>query len=327
MARHLNRKAFVLRVNPSRVDRMQEALESKEIIIGWSKARGLTGKGLSGERFWQIVYDTYYKRGGSRKCGAAVGSLWRFIRDMNEGDWVVVPHGGEFYIAEVSGEAYHDESKVSDDTAHRRPVNWLNNGRAIPRSYARAALQSRMKARQTCVAARDLLEEIQEVLRTVERKERPTFEDDLRQRLIEETRKEICSGRLDSFGFERLVKTLLQSLGATEVQIIPRKSDRGVDILADFSVAKTFNFRLAVQAKHFKPEPPVGAGVVEQLVRGMDVEDAQSGWVITSGNFSEGAKRRAEELQEKRGLRIELVDGEQLAALIVEAGLRLGRES
>lgn len=53
--------------------------------------------------------------------------MWRFIREMNVGDLVVVPHGSEFYVAEVSGPAMYDESKVEEDTAYRRNVKWLND--------------------------------------------------------------------------------------------------------------------------------------------------------------------------------------------------------
>jgi restriction endonuclease Mrr len=43
--------------------------------------------------------------------------------------------------------------------------------------------------------------------------------------------------------------------------------------------------------------------------------------VVTSGTFSAEAMARAEETEQQRGLRIELIDGEQLAALVVEGGL------
>ena len=50
----------------------------------------------------------------------------------------------------------------------------------------------------------------------------PTFAIDLRNRLINETLKEIQSGRIDDYGFERLVEDLLRALGAKKVRIIRR---------------------------------------------------------------------------------------------------------
>ncbi len=97
--------------------------------------------------------------------------------------------------------------------------------------------------------------------------------------------------------------------------------DKGADIIAQFLLAKTLEFTLAVQAKHHQPEPPIGAETVDQLMRGMEAEGTNLGWVVTSGTFSGEAWARKRGAEEEHGLRIELVDGEQLAAMIIEGGL------
>ncbi len=74
--------------------------------------------------------------------------------------------------------------------------------------------------------------------------------------------------------------------------------------------------------KHFQPEPPVGPEVVQQLVLGIEAEAANLGMVVTSGTISEEASAAAELYFDQKGIRIELIDGPQLAALIVERGLR-----
>lgn len=317
------RRAFVLRIAPSRVDRVKEALDADEIIIGWSALPQLLDPKLSWNQFRQVLHDGYYSKHTSyRTSGSAAGNMWRFIREMDVNDFVVVPHGPSFYVGEVVGSAYHISSKVADDTAFRRSVKWLNGKSPIPRRNARVALQSRMKVQNTCADATDLLDEILSLLDTAAKGEMPTFDNDLRNRLIEETLKEIRSGRINDYGFEALLANILRSLGATEVRIVPRSLDKGADIVATFSAANTFEFTLAVQAKHYQPNPPVGKGVVDQLLRGMEAEDADLGWVATSGSFSEDAEQYAALLREQEGRRIELVDGEFLASLIVESGLK-----
>jgi restriction endonuclease Mrr len=114
---------------------------------------------------------------------------------------------------------------------------------------------------------------------------------------------------------------LLKSLGSDKVKIVPRNLDKGVDILADFSLAHTFKFTLGVQAKHYQPEPPVGPQEIDQLASGMEAEGVSFGWFVTSGTFSKEASDRKAEIEEKQGVKMELIDGEQLAALIIEAGL------
>jgi predicted Mrr-cat superfamily restriction endonuclease len=315
--------AFVLRMTPLGIDRLPEALRSNEVTMGWGKAAGLLDPNLDWCSFRQLVHDCYYA--GEKdytNSGRAAGNLWRFIREMSEGDLVVVPYGPECFIARVIGPPRHDQTKADEETAYRRRVAWLNDKKPLERSRARAALQSRMKAYQTCADATDLVADIEDLLQLQDRARAPSFKEDLRRKLLEETQKEICSGRLDSYGFERLVVDVLSALGGTDVRTIPRRQDKGVDILATFHWAHTFKLLLGVQAKHFQPHPPVSASVVDQLAAGMEAEGATFGWVVTSGTFSEEATTRKREIEGTRGLQIELIDGQQLAAMVVETGLR-----
>ncbi|MDH5562590.1 MAG: restriction endonuclease, partial [Nitrospirota bacterium] len=149
----------------------------------------------------------------------------------------------------------------------------------------------------------------------------PIFQTDLQSRLIRETLNELCSGRMDSFGFERLIQTVLTGLGAEDARIVPRNQDKGADILATFLVAGAFRQIIAVQAKHWRPDPPVGEEVVEQLIKGIEAESANLGMVITSGAISNEATAAAEKYFDEKGIKIELVDGEQFAKLIVEHGI------
>ena len=305
------------------MDRAPDALSANELMIGWSNVPGLLNKSLEWLEFRQIMHDEYYSDNDSfRSAGSAAGNMWRFIREMENGDLVVVPHGSAFYVAEVSAEAYHISEKIAEDTAFRRPVNWLNDKKPIPRSIARLALQSRLKIQNTCADATDIIALIEDALEVCTNEKPPTFDSDLRDRLKREALVEIRSGRIENFGFENLLKTVLLGMGATKASVVPRNLDKGADILATFSIADSFDVVLAVQAKHFQPEPPVNKEIVDQLIRGMEAEDADLGWVATSGTFSEEAKVYVDKVREESGHRIELIDREHLACLIVEMGLQ-----
>lgn len=319
----MSQQAFVLRISPSGIDRVPEALTENQIIIGWAEAQGLLDTNLSWEQFREIIRDKYYTGEDTlRRAGAAAGHMWRFIREMNKGDLVVVPYRSEFYVAEVESPATYDSNKVVDDTAYRRPVQWLNGKMPIRRDIAKSALISRMKTQGTCAYASDLLDEIKECLQIASSGQTPTFQEDLQSRLIRETLDELRSGRMDSFGFERLIQTVLSGLGAEDVRIVPRGQDKGADILATFRVAGAFRQVVAVQAKHWQPDPPVGKDVVEQLMKGVEAESANLGMVITSGAISDEAVDSAEKYFDEKGIKIELVDGEQFAKLIIEHGIR-----
>lgn len=320
----MNQQAFILRIAPSGIDRVPEALKENEIIIGWSLADGLLNPNLTWEQFREIIRETYYiNESNLRKAGAAAGHMWRFIREMNKGDLVVVPYGSEFYVAEVDGSATYDSQKTDDDTSYRRPVTWLNDKKPIRRDIAKSALISRMKTQGTCAYATDLLPEIKECLQIASSGQIPTFQIDLQTRLIKETLNELRSGRMDSFGFERLIQTVVNGLGADDARIIPRGQDKGADIVATFRVARAFRLIVAIQAKHWQPEPPVSTEVVEQLIKGIEAESANLGMIITSGTISDEAVTAAEKYYDDKGIRIELVDGEQFAKLIVENGIRV----
>ena len=257
-----------------------------------------------------------------RRAGAAAGQMWRFIQDMQVGDLIVVPRSSEFYIAEVTGPAFYDASKKDEDTAYRRPVILLNNKSPIPRSLAKSALISRMKTQGTCAYATDLLDEILECLQVVKSGATPTFESDLQSRLVRETLDELRSGRMESRGFERLIETMLRGLGAKDTRIVPpemtKEQTSSLPSRLRGYLHKLSQFRRSIG----RPDPPVDKEVVEQLIRGVEAEEASLGMVITSGTIGEGAIETAKGYTDEKGIPIELVDGEQFEKLIVEYGIR-----
>lgn len=319
----MTQRAFVLRIAPGGIDKVPEALKDDEILIGWSDAEGLLDETLQWEPFRKIVSAAYYaEQSNMRKAGAAAGHMWRFIRDMKPGDLVVVPYNSNFYVAKVRGPAKYASTNIADDSAYRRPVEWLNGKQPIPRQVAKAALLSRMKVQGTTADASDLVADIAESLEVASHKETPTFQNDLKNRLIGEVVKEMRAGRIESFGFERLLQSVLIGLGAVDCKIIPRNWDKGADLVATFRVAGAFEFRVAVQAKHWQPDPPVDGDVVRQLIKGIEAEEANLGLVATSGTFSEDAREVARKYFEEEGIRIELIDGDELAKLMIEHGIR-----
>lgn len=315
-----NRSAFVLRIAPGGEDMVRNALASDEILIGWRDAKGLISPELSWPQFRDVVSKAHYPdESNLRRAGGAAGQLWRFLRDMKPGDLVVVPHPGVFYVAEVIGNPAQGSEKHD---FYRRSVCWLNNKQPISRRIARAALQSRMKIQGTCADATDLVDAILECVGLAASGVEPTFHRDLHTRLINQTIAEIRGGRLDSYGFESLIKDVMLGLGASQCSIIARSIDYGADLVATFLLAGVFEMRVAIQAKHhYKTEIPLGPEVVAEVIRGIEEENANLGMIITAGKLSDEAIEAAREYFEKSGIKIELVDGEQLATLIVERGL------
>ena len=103
--------------------------------------------------------------------------------------------------------------------------------------------------------------------------------------------------------------------------MIARNKDEGADVVATFLVAGAFQQTVVVQAKQFQPDPPIGVDVVQQLISGIEAESADLGMIVTSGTISKEAIDVAQVYFDDKGIRIELIDGEQFAKLIVEHGI------
>ena len=302
-----------------------KALADNDIILGWSEAIGLLDPALDWWTFRALVKKAYYASDQDQvRAGRAAGNLWRFIRDMQLGDLVAVPHGSVFHIGRIVGPTRHDQAKVEEDSAYRRQVEWLNGKKPIQRAIAKTALQSRMTTRGTCVEATDLLPAIRDALTVAEKGQSPTFSKDLRRKLIDQTLAELRSGRLNDHGFETLVKDLMMGLGARRARIVARNQDKGADVVAIFEVAGAFEFTVAVQAKYYQPHPPVQPKVVDELILGMNAESANLGMIMTTGTFAPETEVHAAEAAEEAGVSLKLIDGTQLAALLVQLGVSGG---
>ena len=314
-----DRQAFIMRVKTLGAG-VQDALRDNALILGWSGTHALIDKDPSiGDVRKHILAAYKNYEGKARSLGSATGTVYRFLVEMNIGDLVIVPNGPAFHIARVEGEPYDEPSAENVDGRIRRPVSWLTSN-PIPRNHARSRLVSRMRSRQTLTRANDIIEDILYAFESHQEGRKPTFSGDLHQKLVDDTKRELAKGRMDERAFEHLIKDTLRKLGGLDVRVIDRRSDVGVDVIATFITAGLFETRVGVQAKYFKPKPPVGGVVVDKLAAGMREEGIDLGIVATSGTISEEAEARAEYWSDQ-GLRIEFMDGEALASLIVEQGV------
>ena len=318
-------KAFVLRQSPGGTSVLRQVSLPKNLIVnGWADAFGLL-QTTTYEDMREILKNTYYTNDPNyRGAGYAAGTMWHFLKTMAIDDYIVVPGlDGDFYLAQVTGPAYYDANEVKSDTAYRRPVKWLNNGKSIRRELAPSRLRSRMKIQQTCVIATDLLDDIFVSLREATRGKSGSdkfevFDRDVREKLIPVVVKRLREGFLDDFAFEALVARVLKMYGAVDAEIVARRLDKGVDIRVLFPIADGLSeVRVAVQVKHHSGETDHHA--IDQLIKGMQEEDYKVGWVISSGSFTQKTEHYAEKLAEQ-GFNLRLIDGEELSLMMLKKG-------
>jgi restriction system protein len=132
--------------------------------------------------------------------------------------------------------------------------------------------------------------------------------------LIHDLLERICEAPPDFF--ERLMVNLLLSMGyggTTENagRTLGRSGDDGVDGVIDQDALGLD--RVYIQAKRYKPGNSIGPGAIRDFFGSLDRHKATKGLLVTTSTFSSSAKETAELLSK----RIVLVDGDQLARLMI----------
>lgn len=152
-----------------------------------------------------------------------------------------------------------------------------------------------------------------EVLRAAHTKITAALADDLLDRLRESEPK----------FFEDVIVRLLLAMGygygSGSGEVIGMSGDDGVDGVINpdrLGVDQVY-----IQAKRYGPQNTVGSGAIRDFYGALGMKDVTKGIFVTTSSFSSSAKQTAEKL----GARIVLVDGVQLANLMIahEIGCRV----
>jgi len=122
--------------------------------------------------------------------------------------------------------------------------------------------------------------------------------------------------------FEELISQLLAEMGFEMVEVTKVSGDGGIDVRGTLVVSEVIRIKMAVQVKKWKPKNRVLAPVVQQ-VRG-SLGTHEQGLIITTSDFSKGA---VEEAVRSDAVPVALMNGEQLALLLMENGLGVRRSA
>ncbi len=117
--------------------------------------------------------------------------------------------------------------------------------------------------------------------------------------------------KMDPFEFEKLILTLLTTLGYIDTALTRSTKDGGIDVKGTLVVADVIETRMAVQAKRWSHS--VGPDIV-QKVRGA-LKAHEHGLIVTTGSFTKSARKEA---QEEGTSRIGLMDGRTLVNQLIE---------
>lgn len=322
----------------------QQLLANGYLSIGWADFSSDTFIEDVQNQKMKAIDEMYHKESWS--IGKNRWNLYRFLVDMRQGNYVLVPEYKSFSIYEIKDDVVYSNAsldngivtklglqrkenyfvlndKIVDIGFYRRVKEIAKN---IPRaSYAEQKLISRMKIRQTNAWLNDLEEYILSAITHWEAK-KPII---LKNEIIENTKAivlEQIQKKIDDGKFEKLVEWYLNSLGAiveTPAKNSISREEGDADKIAFFD-----KLRLIILVQIKKHTDVTGDWAVQQITNYKEsqkekyqIDDPNAEyttlmWVVSSGNdFSTNAKLMATENN------VRLVNGEEFAQLLLENGM------
>lgn len=271
-------------------------------------------------------------------------SLWYFLREMKQGDYVLVPTPYYFSIYKIVGETPLSNESLDTNGLHdvwNNPVLLKDGGLYIkeeiekidlgfywqvepvclniPRAnYADQALISRMKVRQTTLNISDLADDIIEAINAFENN-MPICLHDLILQQTADACLQLIHDKISADKFEYLVKWYMEKLGAT-VEVPAKNStsteEGDADVIAYFEPVKLV---ILIQVK--KHQGNTDSWAVEQISnykKNKNMGDYTSLlWIIsTCDDFTQETKEKA--LAEQ----VRLINGRLFTEMLLETGLK-----
>lgn len=111
---------------------------------------------------------------------------------------------------------------------------------------------------------------------------------------------------LSPYGFEKICARLLREYGFEDVKITQRSRDGGIDGFAKLRLNPFINMSVSFQCKRYDGSVPLS----DVRDFGYTVKDKEKGIFITTGYFSESARKI-----EQQDAKLELIDGEKLVEM------------
>jgi predicted Mrr-cat superfamily restriction endonuclease len=100
----VSKNLWVIRPEPNYINRLAEFLDKGIVAIGWPRVGDL-GVGLDREALGHRLSQAYahYRDVQKSDLAVAAGILDRFVNQIQDGDFVLVPQGGEVYAGQTEG--------------------------------------------------------------------------------------------------------------------------------------------------------------------------------------------------------------------------------
>lgn len=284
-------------------------LNESVIAIGWEELGDLSSLAKTKDAIknkYQEVFPTAKKM----NVANCVGSISRFVIDMQIGDYIVFPskHNREINIGVVDSDYFFDfNAKIYN---HRRKVKWLKH---LPRTaFSQGALYE-VGAFTTCFELKNYKDEFLQALDKDFKTQKAELSiDETIERTAADIQNNTCdfilkelSHKQKGYDLEDFVADLLRAMGY-RATVSPKGGDGGVDITA---YKDELPPRILVQVK--SQDGDIKEATIQSLKGAM--KEGDYGLFVTLSNYTPNALKYLENTPIIRG-----INGEELANLILK---------
>jgi len=278
---------------------VEEGRKGGFIAVGWNEVPNIVKLG-SLEEIKNALDKTSYQYTTAQKAAQA-GQLFRFGLEMKNGDIVISPIGDGKYIVGIAGEYYFEDHPTEGcPYQHRRHVIWQKV--TISKEDMSTNLAYALGATMTIFSLDKYSNELKALIagESYTPADKPQRVRDL-----------VLNGLLELGGkeFEEFIKHLLVIIGfsAETTQYV---GDRNIDINGTLNAEGLADITLRIQVKRIRSS--VSNKEILALRRALRQEE--HGCFITLSTFTKSA---IEEAQAEGKIPIKLIDGEDLAGLVL----------
>lgn len=287
-------------------------LQKKYIGLGWMEIDDLSKIEANREAF-KYVYGQIYPNAKLGSIPVSAGQLFRFVHEMNVGDYVIYPSKSDkrIHIGQVESE-YQYNPNINLEYPHQRRIDWI---KSLPRTeFSQGALYE-IGSAMSLFQVKNYSDEFVSAL-----------EGDISQRVneidneivalvaedIEQTTRDFILKRLarelKGKPFEHFVAHLLEKMGY-QTRVSSAGTDGGIDIIAHRDELGFEPPIIKVQVKSVQGS--IGSPEVQALYGNIDSK-GEYGLFVTLSTFSIHAKQFA---NGKYNLR--LIDGDEFVNLVL----------
>ena len=280
-------------------------LSQNIIAIGWSEMGDLSQLPPSRDEFKERFLKTY-PNGKKGAVATSAGMLFRFVHEVQIGDYIVFPSKSDrkINLGVIEGPYYHDDQAAI--YPNRRKVRWL---KSLPRTtFSQGALYE-VGSALTFFQVRNYVDEYIHAING--NRNPPVLDTDTDEtvastadEIIESTKDFILkelSRNLKGYGLEEFVADLLRAMGY-RTTLSPHGGDGGIDITA---YKDELPPRIVVQVK--SQDGDIRETTIQSLKGAM--KEGDYGLFVTLSDYTPNARKYLEQNPIIRGINgVDLVD-------------------